>query len=427
MFFIVYNFFLAILFLLFLPKMLYQCIFLGKYRKSFWGRLGRGFDLISRQNKKLIWIHAPSLGETKAVIALASIIKNHSTQSYLLITSTTETGHEEAKKSIPFADSYLYLPFDFSWIVRPIIRRLKPDLVLLCESDFWYNFLDEAKRIGTNVVLVNGKLSLKSLNRYLKFPLIAERLFSKVDVFCVQSNRYAERFKKLGIASDKIAVTGNIKLDTPSSYLPEQEILRWKERLKIEKESLIVVAGSTHDPEEKLLLNAFSSLWQMFPNVKLFLVPRHPERFNEVASLLKNAQIPFVRLSHINQCKGHEKVIFFDSVGILKLCYQIGDIAIVGGSFTDKVGGHNILEPCYYSKPVIYGPYMHSQLDLVDAMREFKTGIQADSKEIRRVLTELLASSDKRIQIGSSGLELINAMQGASERTFQTICNYFIF
>lgn len=407
--------------------MLYQYFWLGKYRKSLIGRMGRGFDEVKKGEKKLVWIHAPSLGETKAIALLAMKIKEKAPDSYLLITSTTETGHEEAKKSISVADKHLFLPFDFSWIVRPIIRMLQPSLVILCESDFWYNFLDECKKIGTKVCLVNGKLSLKSMQRHLKFPFFPQQLFSKIDLFCVQSQRYLERFAHLGVPKEKILVTGNIKFDNASSFLSAADLRSWKEKLKIKDDDLVIVAGSTHNPEETIVLEALEPLWKMLPNIKLVIVPRHPERFQEVANLLKQKQLPFNKLSAIEQSTGNEKVILIDAVGILKNCYQVCDIAFVGGSFTEKVGGHNILEPCCYAKPVVYGQHMHSQLDLVEFLNEFKTGIQTTPDEFQLVLKGLLESKSKREEVGEAGLKLMNAMQGASEKTFSIIRNNFIF
>lgn len=407
--------------------MLYQYFWRGKYRNSLFGRMGKGFEQVKTGERKLIWIHAPSLGETKAIALLSKKIKEQAPDSYLLITSTTETGHEEAKKSISFADKHLFLPFDFSWIVRPIIRKLQPSLVILCESDFWYNFLDECKTIGAQICLVNGKLSLKSLKRHLQFPFFPKQLFSKIDLFCVQSQRYLERFVLLGVPKDKILVTGNIKFDNASSSLSETDVRSWKEKLKINHSDLVIVAGSTHNPEEIILLEALESIWKLLPNTKLVLVPRHPERFQEVANLLKQKQVTFNKFSEIEQSSGKEKVTLIDAVGILKTCYQVCDIAFVGGSFTEKVGGHNILEPCCYAKPVVYGQHMHSQLDLVEFMNEFKTGIQTTPDEFQHVLKGLLESQSKREAIGEAGLKLINAMQGASEKTFSIIRNNFIF
>lgn len=426
MFSFFYNVLLAFLSIGFFPKILYQYYRMGKYRKSLKGRLGLGFDSVEKGERPLIWIHGPSLGETKAIVKLAKKIRTQSPNAYLLITSTTETGHEEAKKSISFADNHLFLPFDFGWIIRPIVKRIKPSIVILCESDFWFNFLDECKQNGAQVCLVNGKMSVKSMERYLWFAFFSKRLFSNIDLFCLQSERYLKRFTCLGVPKEKILVTGNIKFDNAASILSPLEAEIWKEKLKISS-SLIVVAGSTHNPEEMILLETLESIWNQFPDTKLLLVPRHPERFSEVAQLLKNRQIAFTRLSEIERGSGTEKVILIDAVGILKDCYQICDIAFVGGSFSEKVGGHNILEPCSYAKPVIYGQHMHSQLDLVEFMNEFKTGIQTTPEEFPSILARLIESEEERNELGAAGLKLMNAMQGASEKTFQALQKNFIF
>lgn len=405
--------------------MLYQCLWQGKYRRSFLSRLGFSFSKIPH-SKKLIWIHAPSLGETKAVASLVKLIQDKAREYTILVTSTTETGHEEAKKSIPFADYHLYLPFDFSWMIRPIVKRLRPALVILCESDFWYNFLNECKKRGAYIALVNGKLSERSLNRHLKIPFISKHLFSKIDLFCLQSLRYGDRFQKLGVPVDKIHITGNIKLDAPSSTLTQDKLEQWKRHFHLNNQFSIVV-GSSHAGEEILFLESLKPLWEQNPSLKLFLVPRHPERFSEVSSLLRKKQVKFVSYSNLQHCTGEEQVILVDAVGILKQCYQIGDLAVVGGSFIDDVGGHNIIEPCYFGKPVIYGPHMFSQPDLVEAMKEFRAGIQVNLPEITSVLLALMQSKEERDRIGESGKKLINAMRGASERTFSILCDFFPF
>lgn len=417
MFSFFYNIVFFIGFLAFLPKIIFAYFFQNKYRKSFFARLGRGYQDFPNK-KRVIWIHAPSLGETKAVVELVKKIKQEFPECYLLFTSTTETGYEEAKKSISFADNHLFFPFDLGWVIRPIVRKVCPELVILCESDFWYNFLDECQKVGAKTFLVNGKISLRSLKRYKKFTFFSKALFSKIHFFCIQSHRYLERFASLNIPTDKMKVTGNIKLDSTHSHSQVSDL---KNELKISDSDVIFVAGSTHSPEEKFIIDAMKTMWTQFPNAKLLVVPRHPERFMEVENVLKNSQLPFGKYTKTEMLTGNEKVLLIDAVGILKTCYQICDLAFVGGSFSLKVGGHNILEPCYYAKPVIFGPYMHSQLDLVEVMHEFKAGIQTTREGFSADLMRLFSSFEERNELGQNGICLINAMQGASTRTFDII------
>lgn len=425
MFAFFYDLLLFFLALCVLPKFLYQRFKFGKYRSSLKQRFGIGFPLFDKSSKRLIWIHAVSMGETKAVAPLAKMIKEAHPNSILMISSITETGHNEAQKSMPFADYHVYLPFDFSWILRPIIKKLKPDFVILCETDFWYNFMSLSKENGAVIALVNGKLSEKSLKRFNSVPFFTKRLFSLIDHFCLQSERYKERLLNLGVPQEKIEVTGNIKLDGNCAHLSDQELKEWQDKLKISSKAKVIVAGSTHHPEEGILIDTVQSLWKKDPNLKLILVPRHPERFSAVAELLQSRKVPFVKYSEIGKASGRENVLLIDAMGMLRTCYQLASIAFVGGSLTSKVGGHNILEPSWYGKPVVFGPFMHTQLDLVDVIKEYDAGIQAPSEKLEETFLSLLESKETSQKIGKAGLTLVSAMQGATERTFKSLENYF--
>lgn len=405
--------------LILLPKMLYQLAFKNKYRNSLLKRFGSGFPLIKKGKRPLVWIHAVSLGETKAVAALAKSLRAEMNNPILVFSTTTETGYVEACRTIT-ADYHVYLPFDFSWVVRPIIKRTAPDLVILCESDFWYNFLDASKKAGAAVVLVNGKVSIKSAERFSKFPAFAKRLFSLIDVFCVQSNLYKKRFESIGIPEDKIIVTGNMKFDGDYAKLPPAQLDAWRKELGITQQDQVLVIGSSHAPEESQLLKALSPVWNKFPALKVMVVPRHPERFNEVAGILQKNNVSFRRLSQKNSDPS-SSVILIDAMGLLRKCYQLADVALVAGSYTSKVGGHNILEPSWYGVPVIFGPHMHSQPDLVDLVNEYGAGLQVNLDDLPNVLLDLLENSNHRKSIGDAGLKLAGDVHGATGKTLGII------
>lgn len=423
---LIYDLCLILIGLIALPKFLYELIFKGKYRKSLLKRFGSGFPLIKKGDRPLVWIHAVSLGETKAVSALVKKIRSELHHPIIVFSTTTETGYVEACRSIT-ADHHVYLPFDFGWVIRPIIRRTVPDLLILCESDFWYNFLSASKKSGANIILVNGKISTTSLERFKKFPLFTKSLFRCIDLFCVQSNLYRQRFEDLGISPEKIEVTGNMKFDGDYSKLPASQLLAWRRELGISPEDPVVVVGSSHNPEESLLLKVMGDVWQKYPNVKVMLVPRHPERFNEVAGILQKNNINFRRLS---QKKREDKsgipVILIDAMGLLRKCYQMADIAIVAGSYTSKVGGHNILEPSWYGVPVIFGPHMHSQPDLLELVKEYRAGLQVSIDELPEVLFNLLSQPSERKLLGDAGLRLSGDVHGATGKTWDLIKQYKI-
>lgn len=415
---IIYEICLILIGLIALPKFLYELIFKGKYRKSLLKRFGSGFPLIKKGDRPLIWIHAVSLGETKAVAALAKKVRSELRNPLIVFSTTTETGYVEACRSIP-ADHHVYLPFDFGWVIKPIMRRTAPDALILCESDFWYNFISSAKKAGAYVALVNGKISTKSLERFKKVPFFTKPLFRCIDLLCVQSNLFRQRFEDLGISPEKIAVTGNMKFDGDYSKLPGAQLSAWRKELGIKAEDPVLVVGSSHNPEETLLLKVMMQVWQKCPNLKVMIVPRHPERFNEVAGILQKNNINFRRLSQ--KCSDTMPVILIDAMGLLRKCYQLADIAIVAGSYTAKVGGHNILEPSWYGVPVIFGPHMHSQPDLLDLVKEYKAGLQVSIDDLADVLVNLINQPDECKALGNAGLRLAGDVHGATGKTWELI------
>jgi len=407
-----------------LPRFLYQLIFKGKYRKSLLARFGVGFPVINKDGRPLVWIHAVSLGETKAVTALVKKIASGVNHPIVVFSTTTETGYMESGKSID-ADYHVYLPFDFRWVINPIIKRTRPDLLILCESDFWFNLLKSAKKNGANVVLVNGKISQTSLERFKKFRFFANDLFSFVDLFCVQSHLYGKRFEEIGVHNDKIVVTGNMKFDGNYAQLPKEQLKSWKQTLGIKSTDPILVIGSSHHPEESQLFEVLSNIWLTLPNLKVLLVPRHPERFNEVETLLQKKAVAYRRLSKRDDNNKPFQVILIDAMGLLRQCYQVADVAIVAGSYTQKVGGHNILEPCWYGVPVIFGPFMQAQPDLVNLMKEYGAGIQVELKDLQSQLIHLFQNDNYRKLLGDGGLRLSSVVKGATSKTYELISEKF--
>ncbi|HEV8052903.1 MAG TPA: 3-deoxy-D-manno-octulosonic acid transferase [Parachlamydiaceae bacterium] len=407
-----------------LPQFLYQMVWKGKYRKSLFKRFGGDFPVIKKEGRPLVWVHAVSLGETKAVAALVKTIKAEYNHPIIVFSTTTETGYAEACRSIA-AEHHVYLPFDFGWLINRIMRRTAPDLLILCESDFWYNLLKSAKKAGAKTVLVNGKLSVRSLERFKKIGFFTRSLFSFLDLFCVQNQLYARRFEEMGVPKEKLHVTGNIKFDGNYARLPMEKLQQWRGELGIGLHDPVLVIGSSHHPEEALFLETLVNVWKIVPDLKVLLVPRHPERFNEVAGILQKKNIIYRRLSEKNYKGAPAPVILIDAMGLLTKCYQLADIAIVAGSYTSKVGGHNILEPSMYGVPVIFGPHMQTQAELVQLMMDYKAGIQVDAEFLRSELLSLLQDVDKRKALGDGGLRLASDVNGATGKTFSLIKSQF--
>lgn len=398
MFSFFYDLFLAAYSLAFLPKWWSE-----KYR------VRREFSMpeIEKGARPLIWVHAVSVGETKAVCRLARRLKDHY-HATLVFSCITGTGYAEAKKSAPFADYHVFLPLDFSWTMKKLIGKCKPDLVIITETDFWFHFINYCKEEGAVVALVNGKISNRSFHRLSYFPFLAHRLFSPLDLFAVQNSLYAERFHLLGVPMEKIFSIPNLKYDdTPPPF--DHEVLEtFRAMLGVTSDNPIVVAGSTHEGEELPVVEAF--LKAKIPHSKLLLVPRHPERFARVAEQLEREGISFSVLSSGSLV---ESIVLIDAMGLLRQCYAIGTIAVVGGSFVPGIGGHNILEPAFYHLPVLFGPHMEGQPEMVEIVKKFEIGKQLSESELSENL-QFSVSSEKFISALSS-------IQGGVSQTFEQI------
>lgn len=424
-----YNICLFAIILAYLPKIIKKW---AVYKNILPNKWGKGFPTLkgkAEQSAPIIWIHAVSLGETKAIVPLVKMLKEQYSHAIFLITSITDTGHMEAKKSLPFANYFLYLPFDFSWIIKPVVKNIKPDMVLLSEGDYWHHFLQAAKENGAFIATVNGKLSEKSQHRYSYLTHLGmKNFFSPIDLFCLQSLHYSKRFKELKIEEKKLVITGNLKLDFPVQKLSQEEVAQGKKIFHFQPDDFVLVAGSTHPLEEELLLSAFLKLSKEYPQFKLVLVPRHPERFETVKALVQSYDLPFLQFSKIKEAAHtNAKILLIDAMGQLNFLYQLATCAIVCGSFNKNVGGHNILEPSVFGTPILFGPHMYKQKDFLDLALDSKSGIQVNENNLVSTLKMLIETPSLREELGKNGLQLSLSQQGASRKTLEEILKKFSF
>ena len=415
----IYNFFLCLFALISLPKVLLKR---EKYRKSLRSKLGLELPKLSPDKQGMVfWIHAVSVGEAKAATALFKQIKAQFPTSIVVVSSTTETGHEEAKRSLKEADSHFFMPLDFSWMMRQLVSTVKPDALILMEGEFWFNLVNEAKRQGATILLVNGKLSEVSLQRFSLLPFFTKRLFAPIDHLCLQSPSHQDRFEDIGVSSNKITVTGNLKLDIPIIRMTPSEKDYWKEELGIIQHDRILTIGSTHPREEEKILDAMKDVWKELPDIKILMVPRHPERFDEVSSLLEKRKIPYITYSMRREKNRREKVVLIDAMGFLSSCYQLSEITVVGGSFVRGIGGHNIFEPIQCSKPVLFGPHMESQRDLTSLVLETEAGLQVTLEELPGAILDLFQNGNMRAHMLANGEKLKKSSKGALKKTWDAL------
>lgn len=413
---IIYHFLHAIAFVLFLPKLLLLMLCKRKYRKSFFKRFGWGVPKLKKGAVPRLWLHAVSMGEVAAARAIVSAFPERNFT--FVISTTTETGQERAKHLFPDAEAIFYWPYDFFSVVRSVFGRIKPDQLILVEGDLWYGALASARSRGVSVAIANGKMSETSFNRFSKARYFTKALLSTINLFCVQSDLFKQRFIALGAPVSKIIVTGNVKFDTPITQLSSEEKNTLKPLFQGASDEVIIVAGSTHPGEEEIILNSIPS------NSKLLLVPRHPERFLEVAQLLQKKGVPFERYSSLkgSGIPTKAKVCLVDTMGLLLKLYQIADIAIVAGSFSQRVGGHNILEPAQFGVPVVVGPFMFSQSAIFESAHAEAAVIQVSSQpELATLLSRLSDDRGEREMLGSQGKHFVDSMKGASKRTVDAL------
>jgi 3-deoxy-D-manno-octulosonic-acid transferase len=410
---------------------------LNKKEKSFDEKEGRGQqknthplgdlseEIEEIERKQRLFIHAVSVGEVKAAILFIKRLLNKWKNSSIVLSVTTHTGYKEAQKLVKEDEfkekniELIFFPFDFSWVMKPFLEAIRPDKIFLIEGDLWLNFLYYAKKIHAQVYLISGKLSKTSLKRFKIFSFFSKKLFSLIDLFFVQNGLYKKRFLELGVPEKKVQITGNIKFDDQPKLLLPNEKENWKKIFHLGEHTLCIF--STHSGEEELFLDVLNSFWKKFPYVKVLLVPRHPERFPLVQTLLKKRNIPFGTFSIQDQINGEEKLLLIDTMGFLSTAFQLSDLAIGGGSFTNRIGGHNILEPIFFDVPVFFGPFMFSQEELKQVVLEGECGKLVSIEEIADRLLEYYSDSKEQKRMKENCEHVKKSFQGSIEKVFIAI------
>lgn len=404
--------------LLILPKVIWERFFKKRYKGRFKCLLGISIPDTKQKKGKVYLIYAVSMGETKAAASLFHKMKSDGSDSQYYIVSRTETGHAEAKRSMKGAEGYFLLPLDFSWVMKRFLNKIQPDVVIVVESDFWINFLRLSKKLGAQVFLVSGKVSIRSFKRFRRLSFFSKKLFSYFDFICAQNEVFKQRFVELKGDSESVGTTGNLKYDTTFAKVNKSD---FKQKIGIQKQDQVIVLASTHQREEELLLEALKPLWERVPHLKVVIVPRHPERFSEVKQMIEKKKISCVCYSNIEEKTGHEKVVLVDTMGMLLSIYQVADLAIVGGSFLKELEGHNIYEPIQVGIPVLFGPYMGQQRSLVESVLSAEAGRQTCFKEVLSDVEDLLENQHTYQVMQAQGLKLLSQMEGSSLRTWEAL------
>lgn len=416
--FIIYDLVFLIFALLYLPLYLLG----GKFHQGFARRLGSlpaDLDLDS-----CIWIHAVSVGEAIAVKGLVAELRKIYPRKKIVISTVTATGNKVAGGLINQGDFLTYLPLDFSFIVRRVLKIINPCVFIIAETEIWPNLISCLYEKKIPVITVNGRISDSSYAGYSAIRQFIRPILSKVSRFCVQSEADALRLQNLGVREENIRVTGNVKFDLNLEGALGINASAYRQKLRLAQDDKLLVCGSTHPREEELIFEAYQKLLTAFPTLKLLIAPRHPRRSQDIASLARGYGFMPVYISSItgsSAARIDKAVFILDLIGELFNYYFAADIVFMGGSLV-KAGGHNILEPASLKKPVIFGPHMFNFRGISELFLKNKAALMAaDQDELAAKIREILGNTLAAKKMVERAYALIIANRGATIKNIQVI------
>jgi 3-deoxy-D-manno-octulosonic-acid transferase len=427
--------------LCFSPVLLYRAAAHRKYREGFkqkwFGRVPKRKHVLGSKVEwpatKIIWLHAVSVGEVNLLRPLIKRIQQDLPEWCCAVSTTSRTGMETARKVYGDTLTLFYCPLDFSWAVRKAVKRLRPDVIILAEQELWPNLIDACKKYGTKIAVVNGRLSDKGHRRYYWIRLLLRRMFRQLDLVAVQSDVYAGWFRQLGASSDVIRVTGSMKFDGAAVDRNNTETQRFRQLAGIADTDIVFLAGSTQSPEELYALQCYENLKNEFPQLRLILVPRHPERFEETAAMLTGKGVRWQRRSTLPSAGAPSdamllaasRILLVDTVGELGAWWGTAAIAFVGGSFGRR-GGQNMIEPAAYGAAVSFGPHTENFRDITDLMLQSKAAVMLhDQYELERFVRRCLETPEYAAELGRKTKELVQKQLGATQRTLELLQTLF--
>jgi len=417
--YVLYSALLAASLVVGFPFWIFQMARHGKYRAGLGERLGRVPQRILQfDSGPAIWVHAVSVGEVLAVAGLVAALREKFPGHRVVVSTTTASGQELARTR--FGDqNVFYFPLDLGFCVRPYLRVLRPELVVMAETEFWPNFLRLSRAGGAKVAVVNARISDRSLPGYLRFRRWLRPVLKNIDLFLAQTDEDARRLVEIGTLAERVRVSGNLKFDVP----PPAEtalVAQLREALTQAGASPVLVCGSTMEGEESLLMRGFENVLASHPKAVMVLAPRHPERFDRVASLLQQLGTKHWRRSQWQGEPVSGGVFLLDSIGELASAYSLADLAFVGGSLV-SYGGHNILEPALFGVATVVGTSYQNFRDIVALFEQNQAVRIVGAAELPLVFMELVDSPEQRREFGQRALQTLRQQMGATERTLQAL------
>lgn len=403
------------------PWIIWSALRHGKHHEGFAAKL-LGHVPRRRGERPCAWLHAVSVGEVNLLATTIAELSRQRPDCEIVVSTTTKTGFDLAKKK--YADrTVFYCPLDFSWAVNAAMRRMRPSLLVLAELELWPNLIAAAKRHGATVAVINGRLSDKSFRGYRRVGRLAGRVLRQVDAIAAQNLETAERFIMLGARPDCVHCTGSLKFDGAQTDRSNPRTADLRRLAGIEPDDVVLLAGSTQEPEEQYALDVFRRFWPQHPNLRLILVPRHPQRFDEVAALLDRSGLQWQRRSSLpldqpaSGSTSRPRVLLVDTIGELSAWWGAATIGLVGGTFGCR-GGQNMLEPAAYGVAVCFGPNTWNFRDIVAQL------IAADGAKVVHDAAEFAAFVERAlndprwgVELGERARSLVLSQQGATSRT----------
>jgi 3-deoxy-D-manno-octulosonic-acid transferase len=425
--YLLYSILAFAVFVLVSPYFAYQALRYKKYVGSLSQRLGYLPITLNVDGEESIWIHAVSVGEVLTARALVADLKARYPRLRLYLSTTTMAGQQVARKSLPQLDGVFYFPFDWAFTIKRTLAIVKPRVFVMIETEIWPNLLRLCRARGVTTLVINGRISERSYPRYRLVRPFFRRVLRDVDHFCMQSEESAHRLIDLGAEPARVSVTGSLKFDSlqvpaPLAHgKPRERVLRFFQTVP---GRVVIVAGSTMRTEEAAVLTSFSRIKMIAHGALLVLAPRHPERFAEVERLAREAGFATVRRSQLSiDAEPRADVVVLDTMGELAQLYQVATAVFVGGSLADY-GGHNILEPAVFGKPIVFGPHMQNFKEIAETFLANSAAVQVHSaRELDDTLRGLVSDPVWRARLGAAARALVDANRGAKEKTLQALAD----
>lgn len=402
------------------PAVLVRLLLRGMRNSGYWHRWGERFGFVESLADRPLWVHAVSVGEVRAAVPLVAALEQRYPGQRILVTTMTPTGSRQVRELFAGRVAHCYVPYDLPSAVRRFLRRTRPRIALIMETELWPNLFHFCAAAAVPIVVANVRMSEKSMLRYQRFAAFTRLTLSQVRLFAAQSDADAARLRTLGAEPGRVHVTGSMKFEiTPPASLRERaEALRRQWGVQ----RPVWIAASTREGEDELVLEQFRLLKRQISALLLVLVPRHPERFANVTRLCRRAGFEVaLRSEQRDALKPEIDILVGDTMGELALLYAASDVAFVGGSLV-PTGGHNLLEPAAAGVAVVFGPHMFNFAEIARLTRERGAGRQVrDSAEMGIAVGAYLENPNLRFNAGDAGRKMVEENRGALERTLALV------